>query len=154
LHEIATIHASKERNSIGQVENVTTNPQSSINIEFLLNQGSPIDDILADLRDLLKEDEEDEYGTLKPTKHALSWTILLIIGAYVKPHNQWPFGCVATDSEGGIRIEWRSQKGEVRLVVHASDDKKNYIYHQFDGQYAIDVEAHPRKLIWWLNRLV
>src|SRR5207247_1416644 len=99
---------------INQPEKIlTTNLPSYIPIAFPLKPGSPIDELLADLRDLVKEDEKDEYGIFRPTMHALSLTILLIIEAYCRQHSNWPFGCVSTDSEGGIRIEWHSSKGEI-----------------------------------------
>ena len=131
-----------------------TNSPYRFKVEFFLEKGWPIDSLLADLRDLLKEDKEDEYGILSPTSHALSVTILLIVEAYRRQHSEWPFGCVSTDSEGGIRIEWNSPKGEIRLVVPDSDNKKHYIYYEFGDKYDIDEQVNPGKLVWWLNQLI
>jgi hypothetical protein len=122
---------------------------------FELQHDSPIDQILADVRDLLTEDVEDDNGMLRPTQDAFSWTVLMLTGASITSHADWPLGCVSTDTAGGIRIEWRSHTGEIRLIAHASDATKNYIYHQCGDVHGIDdTDMHPGKLIWWLNSLI
>ena len=123
-------------------------------LNILLKKNSPIDMLLSDVRDLLKENDEDEYGILKPTYDALSPVLSLITELLFVPDIQWPFGCVSTDSEGGIRIEWVSTKGEIRLVIPSSKNKNTYIYYEFEGNYGVDEQINPAKLIWWLRRLV
>jgi hypothetical protein len=114
---------------------------------------SPLTTLLSDLRDLLKEDNEDDYGILKPTAHAFTTVLGLIMGASRFIHAGCPFAAVSTDSEGGIRIEWVKGKAEIRLVIPASSNKAPYIYYEFDDKYGVDRNANALKLIRWINRL-
>jgi hypothetical protein len=125
-------------------------------VEWLMPKESPITALLSDLRDLMKEggeDEEDEYGALRPTSHAFRTALNLIIEASFLLMDGYPFGCASTDSEGGIRIEWFKTTGEIRLVIPASKEKEPYIYYEFGEKYGVDRQANADKLARWINRL-
>jgi hypothetical protein len=125
-------------------------------VEWLMPKESPITALLSDLRDLMKEggeDEEDEYGVLRPTGYAFRTALNLIIEASFLLIDGYPFGCASTDSEGGIRIEWFKTTGEIRLVIPASKEKEPYIYYEFGEKYGVDRQANADKLARWINRL-
>ena len=114
---------------------------------------SPLTALLSDLRDLLKEENEDDYGILKPTPHAFTTALSLIMGVSMFIQAGCPFATVSTDSEVGIRIEWVKGKGEMRLIIPASSKKAPYIYYEFDDKYGVDRNANAFKLTRWMNRL-
>ena len=125
-------------------------------VEWLMPKESPRTAILSDLRDLMKEggeDEEDEYGVLRPTSHAFRTALNFIIEASSLLMDEYPFGCASTDSEGGIRIEWFKTTGEIRLVIPASKEKEPYIYYEFGEKYGVDGRASVSKLARWINQL-
>ena len=112
--------------------------------------------LLSDLRDLMKEggeDEEDEYGVLQPTGHALSTALHWILETSPLFMDKYLFGCASTDSEGGIRIEWLTTTGEIRLVIPASKEKEPYIYYEFGEHYGVDGRASVSKLARWIHQL-
>ena len=64
-----------------------------------------------------------------------------------------PYGSVATDDDGGLRIEWRRETDHVRLVVKASEMSKSYIYHEFAGDKNGVDRVSPENLARHLLRL-
>ena len=34
------------------------------------------------------------------------------------------------------------------------DNKKHYVYYEFENRYGIDEQINPGKLVWWLNQLI
>lgn len=127
----------------------TYNPE----IEWMAQRESPLTALLSDLRDLLKEENEDENGILKPTYHAFTTALSLIMEVSMFIHAGFPFAAVSTDSEGGIRIEWVKGRGEIRLIIPAASNTAPYIYYEFDDKYGVDRNASGFKLIRWINRL-
>ena len=130
----------------------TAIPYNTGNVWMLQNE-SPLTALLSDLRDLLKEEEEDDYGILKPTYHAFATALNLVMEISMFIHAGYPFAAVSTDSEGGIRIEWVKGRGEIRLIIPASNSKPPYIYYEFDDKYGVDRNANAVNLLRWLNRL-
>ena len=111
--------------------------------------------IVGQLVELWQEPEEDEYGRLRPTRHAFDRSVDLLVDAAIEANHRQrriPAGCVSTDSEGGVRIEWIRPTGSVHLVVPAARDPVAYVYHQVDNDYATE-DATPERLAYWLRRI-
>ncbi len=109
--------------------------------------------ILRQLLELRDGPENDDYGRLQPTQHAYNTTVELLVDAAIDAQSerrQIPHGCVSTDSEGGVRIEWIREEASVHLVVPAEQSKAPYVYHEVGGKYATE-EATPRCLSYWLR---
>ena len=110
--------------------------------------------IVRQLIDLWKEPEEDDYGRLRPTQDAFDRSVRLLVDAAIEAYPQCriPAGCVSTDSEGGVRIEWIRPTGSVHLVVPAARDRVAYVYHQLGNDYATE-DVTPELLAYWLRRI-
>ena len=110
--------------------------------------------IIGQLFELWKEPEEDEYGCLSPTRHAFKQSVHLLVDAAIEAYPQCriPSGCVSTDSEGGVRIEWIRPTASVHLVIPAASDRVAYVYHQVGNDYATE-DATPECLAYWLHRI-
>ena len=111
--------------------------------------------LVAKLVNLWKGPEKDDYGRLRPTQHAFDRSACLLIAAAIEVKHQQrqiPAGCVSTDSEGGVRIEWIRPTVSVHLVVPAGRDRVAYVYHEVDNDYATE-DATPERLAYWLRRI-
>ncbi len=107
--------------------------------------------ILQQLYGLQKGPETDDYGRLQPTKHAFGKAIDLLVNAAIDAYpRQIPSGCVSTDSEGGVRIEWVRETSSVHLVVPATNSSESYVYHEVDNNYATE-DATSESLSNWLK---
>ena len=108
--------------------------------------------VLRQIGDLASGDETDEYGVLRPTPHALNTTIIVLLGSL--PHvNVFPRGCVTTDEQGGLRIEWSDNDRAVHLVVPATDGGPSYIYHELGDTYGTERSVTANVLARWLRIL-
>ncbi len=110
--------------------------------------------IVSQLVELWNEpEEEDEYGRLRPTRGAFDRSVGLLVDAAIEAHceqRRIPSGCVSTDSEGGVRIEWVRPEASVHLVVPASKDNEAYVYHEVGDDYATE-DVTPKRLAYWLR---
>ncbi len=61
-----------------------------------------------------------------------------------------PKGCVSTDPEGGVRIEWFCTDARVHLVIRAAHGRGGYIYHRSAASYGT-VPATAYSLARWLK---
>jgi hypothetical protein len=77
---------------------------------------------------LLDENGEDDYGKIGPSQYAFKSAFRLVANAVVNLGRDLPSSPVV-DSEGGIRVTWRSGDKIVKLVCPASKDAPIYIYH-------------------------
>jgi hypothetical protein len=124
-------------------------PLASANIRFLSS-------IIAQLNELLSEQEDDDYGTLRANKAACRTASEFLTDAAIISATQYqgiiPNGCASTDAEGGIRIEWVRPTSGVRLVVPANSDSDAYIYHEVGNDF--DTEpATAEALARWLREI-
>ena len=107
--------------------------------------------VLARLRALLRQEDSDEFGVLKPTDHAFDLATRLVQEASALGTTV-PKGSVSTDSQGGVRITWFRGDREVELVCPASPDSSPYIYHEAGSEYDLDEgvsgRALARRLSW------
>ena len=96
----------------------------------------------------------DDYGRLQPTQYAFDTTVELLVDAAIDgqfdEQRKIPYGCVSTDSEGGVRIEWIRERVSVHLIVPPDRSKVAYVYHEFGGNYATE-DATPERLSYWLR---
>lgn len=109
--------------------------------------------IVRQLVELWNGPEFDEYGVLRPTQDAFGKAISILVDAAIIAHRERgriPSGCVSTDSEGGVRIEWVRETSSVHLVVPAANSSESYVYHEVDNGYATE-DATPESLSNWLK---
>ena len=110
--------------------------------------------ILAQLGELHGGPERDEYGILRPTDHAFNRTLSLLIDTAIVAAtrgNSVPYGCVSTDSEGGVRIEWVGSMCSVHLVIPSAPQEKSYIYHESGDEYGTTESVNAEVLGDWLR---
>jgi hypothetical protein len=122
---------------------------ASANIRYL----SAIIRQLVELRN--ETEENDEYGTLRPSKHTFDTACHLLTDAAIvsaRAGRQIPQGCASTDSEGGIHVEWMRPTAGVSLVVPASADREAYIYHEV-GKNCASESATAEALARWLGEI-
>lgn len=89
--------------------------------------------IMQQLVELRNEAESDELGTLRATKVAFDAACDLVTDAAILcaiERRQIPYAFASTDTQGGIRIEWRRPTETVQLVLPASPDREPYIYFE------------------------
>lgn len=119
-------------------------------------------DVVRQIADLTTGDETDEYGVLRPTQYALGETFKVVVGSLVdriydaESHDQvyiYPRGCVTTDEQGGLRIEWSGDDRAVHLVIPAVREGRSYIYHELGDSYGTDGRVSGGVLARWLQKL-
>src|SRR5712692_2335350 len=81
---------------------------------------------LSRLVSLLDEEEEDDYGVLRPTLFAFVTALELIVGASLQMSQAFPRASPCTDEQGGIRFEWLQPHRHVWLVVPACQGGRLY----------------------------
>ncbi len=109
--------------------------------------------IFGQLAELHEGQETDEHGILRPTEYAFEAAGGLLLEAAVlaaREGRQIPHGCVSTDSEGGVRIEWIRPASSLHLVIPASEDREAYLYHEVGDDYATE-PVTPESLAQWLS---
>ncbi|HVA47989.1 MAG TPA: hypothetical protein VNH11_16590 [Pirellulales bacterium] len=119
--------------------------------------------ILLQIVELANGEQHDEDGVLAPTKHAMDRTTRLLIHAsmivwHFGPGSGemfvFPRGFIATDSEGGLRIEWTKPGASLRLVIAAAESGKSYLYHEFAEKYGSERQVTAELLGRWLARFL
>lgn len=111
--------------------------------------------ILRELIDLRNGPERDDYGMLRPAKFAFDAASQLLVDAAMvaaTEGRQIPLGCVSTDSQGGVRVEWVRDDSSVHLAVPATNAKSAYIYHEAGNRYATE-DATSERLAHWLREI-
>ena len=85
--------------------------------------------------------EHDNHGILRASQHAFDASCNLLVDAAIVSaleSGSIPNGCVSTDSEGGVRIEWVRDAASVHLVVPASDSRAGYVYREVGATYGTE----------------
>src|SRR5436309_326525 len=95
--------------------------------EQCADDASPVADTLTRLLDLLDEHGNDDYGVIDPTQYAFKSAFKLVRLAQQKMVLRVA-GSASVDSLGGIRITWRRNGREIRLVCPASQTEQIYLY--------------------------
>jgi len=84
------------------------------------------------------QDEPDFMHSITEDAYKLAKEI--IEGAYTHSTGSAPTPAAAPDGDGGVVVEWKSGKREVRLISAASKDRKSYIYSRGAKTAKIDYE--------------
>lgn len=107
--------------------------------------GSPVElaELLHKINDLAFEEEEDQFGPIRPTFHAFKHCMKLILeiaadGKLFRPSD------ITTDHNGDIRISWTKGNREAELVC-PSDDRP-YIYYSNEQAYGTDEDLTADKI--------
>jgi len=109
--------------------------------------------LIQQLVELRNEPERDEYGALRATKQAFDLACTLLIDAAIVSaveDRQIPYGCVSTDSQGGIRVEWVRESASVHIIIPASEERDGYVYHEEAANYGTE-PATAEALARWLR---
>lgn len=117
-----------------------------------------MESILEQLAQLRVEEQVDDYGILRPTESAFEEAVSLVREAASLAARKWhrtlPHGCVSTDSEGGVRIEWFSPNRAVHLVIPCEPLRETrYIYHEIGNQFDVEYNVTGETLAYWVNWL-
>lgn len=97
--------------------------------------------IVLELVELREGPERDEHGVLRPTSYAFEETSSLMVNTAIiaaRENRPIPLACVATDSEGGVRIEWVREHVSVHLIVPANEEAAPYVYLEKDNVYGTE----------------
>lgn len=109
--------------------------------------------VVGQLIELWRGPENDDYGRLRPTREAFDKTIELLVDTAIVGHfdqRAIPHGCVSTDSDGGVRIEWIRDKAKIHLVVPTTKNDRAYVYHEVGSDFATE-DVTPERLSDWLS---
>lgn len=109
--------------------------------------------MLTSIREIMSE-ELEECDIRRPTPHSLLRVLSILLPANQMMLGELPRGAVASDTEGGIRIEWRSGEKEVRLVVSDAERQESYIYYEEGDEYDIETNPESGTLANWLRWLI
>ncbi|HZI19951.1 MAG TPA: hypothetical protein VEY09_15310 [Pyrinomonadaceae bacterium] len=103
-----------------------------------INQTSS--NVLRDLEVMLYEEDEPDFRH-SLTRHAYDIACQVIKDAYTHYIGSAPIPTIAPDGDGGVRIEWQSNRRVVRLIVPDSDNEESYVYSKGGGPSDIDEPA-------------
>ena len=134
------------------ITKTTTNSTSN---GFAEQQISRLENWLATtrrLRDVLMDSGEYDEEFQGPTSEAATAAAELLRRSHARSSDVFPVGVVAPDGAGGIRILWRQDDKQVRLVVPAAGAREAYLYWQegdaYDGEKNVSAPAVTRRLRW------
>ena len=103
----------------------------------------PLFDLLFQLEASLQNPHEND---LAPTQRAINRAVLLL----VETQSHLPdSGDMYRDGDGGIRVEWESRTRQIRLFIHASEEREDYVYWQDGNEYSIDTPVTASALAKW-----
>lgn len=96
-------------------------------------------DILRDLETLREAQEAPDF-TRRPTDEAYKAANESLTAAYTHYVGSAPIPALAPDGDGGVVVQWKSGKREVRLVVPPEGEEKSYIYSRGDKTAKVDYD--------------
>jgi hypothetical protein len=76
---------------------------------------------------LLDESGEDDFGRIGPSQFAFKNALLLVVRAITILGEDVP-SSPAVDSQGGIRVTWRNDGKQLKLICPATKDAQIYLY--------------------------
>lgn len=105
------------------------------------------------LIELFQEEDEDEYGLLKPTTYAFVTAWKLVSDASKLMEKSFPKASASTDDKGGIRLTWTRLESEieVRLICPSEPSQKTYLYHEKGEAHGIIDDVTGLTLAGWLQ---
>jgi hypothetical protein len=105
--------------------------------------------------ELLQEEEEDDYGILRPTSYAFNntWNLLENVSKILE--TEFPKAWASTDENGGIRLTWSNVESNagISLMCGASPEDQTYIYHEHGDIYGVVKEVSVFSLAYWIKWL-
>jgi hypothetical protein len=111
-------------------------------------------DTQARLLDLLGDRGEDDYGPLDPTQHAFLSAFRLARDAQ-RHMTLRVAGSPSVDSRGGIRVTWRKEGREIRLICPSDRTEEVYIYEQSERRnrviHGVTAPILAGKLSWLVS---
>lgn len=145
LYELSRVSQNREPIPIKSTSNIT--PEAT----RFEKQGIEI--VHERLIELLQEEDEDEYGVLKPTTHAFNTAWVLVSGASELLKKSFPKASASTDDKGGVRLTWTrlEPEREIRLVCPSDKSKKTYLYHESSNKHGIIEDVTALTLAGWLQ---
>ncbi|WP_353930779.1 hypothetical protein WJM97_21325 [Okeanomitos corallinicola TIOX110] len=102
---------------------------------------------------MLKKDEEDDYGLLRPTNYSFDKAWNLLQNVYEIMKDNFPKAWVSTDDEGSITLTWSRLDidAEISLTCGCDANKETYIYYEHGEKYGVENEFSPQSLAKWLK---
>ena len=105
------------------------------------------------------EDDEDEYGILKPSEFAFKTALDLVVAAHSVMGNSFPKASACTDHQGGVSITWTSVTTacKVRLFCPFIDDDEQLvrIYYRKNDEHGSEKVISATTLVdrlQWFNQ--
>lgn len=105
------------------------------------------------------EDDEDEYGILKPSEFAFKTALDLVVAAHSVMGNSFPKASACTDHQGGVSLTWTSVTPacKVRLFCPFIDDDEQLvrIYYRKNDEHGSEKVISATTLVdrlQWFNQ--
>lgn len=105
------------------------------------------------LSDLLTGETNFDEEYLPPTERAINAFLDLLGNAAIELYTPLPEGLLYPDGDGGLRVDWRQDNRQVRLVIHHASTSQDYVYHQERADYDLETSVTARRLAGWLRWL-
>jgi len=118
------------------------------------NSGSGFTITLKRLVELYEgDDDEDEYGFLKPSDRAFKTAVKLVLEAHSLMGITFPKASACTDHQGGVSLTWTSVQParKVRLFCPFTDEQPIRIYHRQDDEHGSENVISAATLVDWLK---
>ena len=111
--------------------------------EALVGSPSELAAVLAKINDLAFEDEQDQFGPLRPTYDALKNCLRLILQLAAEGRLLHPSD-ITTDHNGDIRISWAKGDREAELV--SPSEGQPYLFFSSKEAYGTDADLTTDKI--------
>lgn len=124
--------------------NFVAEEQAQLNYSLVVNR-------IFELLETEEDEDDDDYGAVIPTQHALDRTLTLLSNTYEILRTTFPVSVASVSPDGGIRVQWMHPKFSVRLIIPESKDKKEYIFFEDEENYETQdasAELLSKKLLW------
>lgn len=105
-------------------------------------------------RDRLRELKQDEDEIDRPSNYAYDRTDRLLRDLANLMGMQFPAAILATGPSQGIRLLWRRDARELRIIIGGSEASKSYLYRLESERSQIVYSLDPRTLQAYLNWLI
>lgn len=133
-------------------EPFTTNGSGALSAALAQSEGFRV--IHSRLLHLLERDDEEEDQVM-PTSHAYNMALSLLLDTQ-KLFQDMPPANVTADETGGIRVQWISPERQVRLVIPAQSEGRQYVYFEASNDYNLEDNPSPaalaKQLRWFLEQ--
>jgi hypothetical protein len=104
----------------------------------------------SDVCSLLDEDLEDEPAI---AEKVIAEVLDVAFRAWEFQTQSWVSPRVATDGNGGVRLNWRFNERELRAVIPQGEDRPRYLYWEEGTNFDTVENFTPASLWYWMNWL-